>query len=39
MIGQRFLSLGESLSHACNQLENLSLYDLLTGLMNRNAFF
>jgi len=39
MIGQRFLSLGESLSHARNQLENLALYDSLTGLMNRNAFF
>ena len=39
MIGQRFLSLGESLSHARNQLENLALYDSLTGLMNRIAFF
>jgi len=39
MIGQRFLFLGESLSKARNQLENLALYDSLTGLMNRNAFF
>ena len=39
MIGQRFLLLGESLSKARNQLENLALYDSLTGLMNRNAFF
>jgi diguanylate cyclase (GGDEF)-like protein len=39
MIGQRFLSLGESLSQARGQLENLALYDSLTGLMNRNAFF
>lgn len=39
MIGQRFLLLGESLSRACDQLESLALYDSLTGLMNRNAFF
>ena len=39
MIGQRFLALGESLSHARNQLENLAAYDSLTGLLNRNAFF
>ena len=39
MIGQRFLLLGESLSHARDQLESLALYDSLTGLMNRNAFF
>ena len=39
MIGQRFLLLGESLSDARSQLENLALYDSLTGLMNRNAFF
>ena len=39
MIGQRFLSLGQSLSDARSQLENLALYDSLTGLMNRNAFF
>jgi diguanylate cyclase (GGDEF)-like protein len=39
MIGQRILLLGESLSHARDQLESLALYDSLTGLMNRNAFF
>jgi diguanylate cyclase (GGDEF)-like protein len=39
MIGQRFLLLGESLSHARDQLESLALYDSLTGLLNRNAFF
>jgi len=39
MIGQRFLSLGQSLSDARSQLENLALYDSLTGMMNRNAFF
>ncbi|HUH96310.1 MAG TPA: diguanylate cyclase [Anaerolineales bacterium] len=39
MIGQRFLALGESLSKARQQLENLALYDSLTGLMNRIAFF
>jgi len=39
MIGLRFLSLGESLSDARSQLENLALYDSLTGLMNRHAFF
>jgi len=38
MIGQRILLLGESLSHARNQLESLALYDSLTGLMNRSAF-
>lgn len=38
MIGQRILLLGESLSHARDQLESLALYDSLTGLMNRSAF-
>lgn len=39
MIGQRFLSLGDSLSQAREQIENLAVYDPLTGLMNRNAFY
>ncbi len=39
MIGQRFLSLGDSLSQARDQIENLAMYDSLTGLMNRGAFY
>jgi diguanylate cyclase (GGDEF)-like protein len=39
MIGQRFLSLGDSLSQARDQIENMAVYDGLTGLMNRGAFY
>ena len=39
MIGQRFLSLGDNLSQARAQIDNLALYDKLTGLMNRSAFY
>lgn len=39
MIGQRFLSLGDNLSQARNQIDNLALYDGLTGLLNRGAFY
>lgn len=39
MIGQRFLSLGDSLSQAREQIENLAVFDTLTGLMNRSAFY
>jgi diguanylate cyclase (GGDEF)-like protein len=39
MIGQRFLSLGDSLAQARDQIENLAIYDHLTGLMNRSAFY
>jgi two-component system cell cycle response regulator len=39
MIGQRFLSLGDNLSQAREQIDNLALYDSLTGLMNRGAFY
>ena len=39
MIGQRFLSLGDNLSLARAQIDNLALYDKLTGLMNRSAFY
>ncbi len=39
MIGQRFLSLGDSLSHARDQIENMAIYDTMTGMMNRNAFY
>jgi diguanylate cyclase (GGDEF)-like protein len=38
-IAQRFLALGDSLSEAREQMDNMSLYDPLTGLMNRNAFY
>jgi diguanylate cyclase (GGDEF)-like protein len=39
MIGQRFLSLGDHLSQARDQIENMAVYDSLTGMMNRGAFF
>jgi diguanylate cyclase (GGDEF)-like protein len=39
MIGQRFLSLGDNLTQARDQIDNLALYDSLTGLMNRGAFY
>ena len=39
MIGQRFLSLGDSLSQARDQIENMAMYDTMTGMMNRNAFY
>ncbi len=38
-LAQRFLALGDSLSEARDQMENMALYDNLTGLMNRSAFF
>ncbi len=38
-IAQRVLELGDSLSEAREQMDNLSLYDPLTGLMNANAFY
>lgn len=38
-IGFRFLSLGESLSQAHSQIENLAMFDELTGLFNRKAFY
>ena len=38
-IGFRFLSLGESLSQAHSQIENLAMFDGLTGLFNRKAFY
>ena len=38
-IGQRFLSLGDNLSQARDQIENMAVYDGLTGLMNRGAFY
>lgn len=39
MIGQRFLSLGDSLTQARDRIENMAIYDNLTGLMNRGAFY
>jgi diguanylate cyclase (GGDEF)-like protein len=39
MIGQRFLSLGDSLSQARDQIENMAIYDPMTGMMNRAAFY
>jgi diguanylate cyclase (GGDEF)-like protein len=38
-LAQRFLALGDSLSEAREQIESMALYDGLTGLMNRAAFF
>jgi len=38
-IGQRFLSLGDDLLQARRQIENLAIYDELTGMMNRAAFY
>jgi diguanylate cyclase (GGDEF)-like protein len=39
MIAQRFLSMGDNLSQAREQIDNLAMYDNLTGLMNRAAFY
>jgi diguanylate cyclase (GGDEF)-like protein len=39
VIGQRFQSLGDNLSQAREQIENMAMFDNLTGLMNRNAFY
>jgi two-component system, cell cycle response regulator len=38
-LAQRFLALGDSLNEAREQIESMALYDNLTGLMNRSAFF
>lgn len=37
-LAQRFLALGDSLNEAREQIDNMALYDPLTGLMNRAAF-
>ena len=37
-IGERILSLGDNLLQAKDQLENLAIFDPLTGLMNQKAF-
>lgn len=38
LVGQRILALGDSLSQARDQLENMAMYDSLTGIMNHTAF-
>ncbi len=38
-VGVRILSMGDTLLQARDQLENLAMYDNLTGLMNRQAFY
>jgi len=38
-VGARILSMGDTLLRAREQLENLAMYDNLTGLMNRQAFY
>jgi diguanylate cyclase (GGDEF)-like protein len=38
-LGVRILSIGDTLQQARDQLENLAVYDTLTGLMNRQAFY
>jgi two-component system cell cycle response regulator len=38
-IGVRILTMGDTLMQARDQLDNLAMYDNLTGLMNRQAFY
>ena len=38
-VGMRILSMADTLMQARDQLENLAMYDTLTGLMNRQAFY
>jgi two-component system cell cycle response regulator len=38
-VGVRILSMGDTLMQARDQLENLAMYDNLTGLMNRQALY
>ena len=38
-VGVRILSMGDTLTEARSQLENLAMYDNLTGLMNRQALY
>ena len=39
VIGERILALANNLSTARNQLENLAMFDSLTGMLNRAAFY
>jgi diguanylate cyclase (GGDEF)-like protein len=38
-IGERIVSLANNLADARNQLENLAMFDNLTGMLNRAAFY
>ena len=38
-VGVRILSMGDTLAQARNQLDSLAMYDNLTGLLNRQAFY
>lgn len=38
-VGVRILSMGDTLLQARDQLDNLAMYDNLTGLLNRQAFY
>lgn len=38
-VGARIISMSDTLAEAHDQLENLAMYDPLTGLMNRQAFY
>ena len=38
-VGVRILTMGDTLTQARDQLDNLAMYDKLTGLMNRQAFY
>lgn len=38
-VGVRILTMGDTLTQARSQLDNLAMYDDLTGLMNRQAFY
>jgi two-component system cell cycle response regulator len=38
-VGERILTMGTELTRARDQMENLAMYDTLTGLMNRQAFY
>ncbi|MGB7872980.1 MAG: diguanylate cyclase [Anaerolineales bacterium] len=38
-VGVRILTMGDTLIQARNQLDHMAMYDNLTGLMNRQAFY
>ena len=39
LLAQRFIALGDSLTEARERIDSMALYDSLTGLMNRSAFY